>query len=527
MLNLLIKRIEIIDGTGEPSFVADVGVSDGRIVEIATNIEAEADRTIQGDGLFLAPGFIDPHMHSGLTLFGNQKAESSIRQGVTTEIIGNCGMSAAPVLGQAIGEIAFLKGGLDIDIQWGSMGEYLDHLGKSGVAVNVVPLVGHNTIRNSIMGLTADPPTPDQQMKMESLIAEAMEQGGRGLSTGLFYPPGYYANTEEVIGLAKVAARYGGIYATHIRSESDEVLSSAEEAIEIGLQAALPVEFSHVKICGYPYWEMIDELIAIIESEKAKDVNLVCDQYPYNASSTTLSSILPYWAQEGGSDFIAQRVSDKETRARLRKDWEKNQIEWDQRSGVRDWNGIQISDCPSRPEVIGLTVQEIASQENKDPFEVAMDLIALDAGQCGAIYFDQNEEIVQRLMGHPLVVIGSDSLGAAPYGVLGQTGAHPRAYGTFPRVLGRYVREEKVLTLENAIKKMTSMTAQQFNLVDRGVIREGAWADLVLFDPKTVADQATFSDPHQYPIGIHFVIVNGEVVIDNGEHTGNLPGVVL
>ena len=527
MLCLLIKNIEIIDGSGDASYVADVGVSGRRIVEIGKDIETEAARTIQGDGLILAPGFIDPHVHSGLTLFGNQKAESSIRQGVTTEVIGNCGMSAAPLLGQAIGEISFLKGGLDINVQWSSMGEYIDQLGQSGMAVNVVPLIGHNTIRSSVMGLSSDPPTPDQKTRMESLIEEALEQGGRGLSTGLFYPPGCYANTEEVIGLAKVASRYGGIYVSHIRSESDEVLNASKEAIEIGIHAGIPVIISHVKISGYQNWHLIDELVDLLESDQAKDVNLGCDQYPYFASSTTLSSILPLWAQVGGGKEVAQRMKDIEIRKRLRKDWDENQIDWDQRSGVRDWNDIQISECPSRPEVIGLTVEEIASKDNKDPVEVALDLISLDAAQCCTIYFDQNEEIVQRLMRHKLVVIGSDSLGAAPYGILGQSGTHPRTYGTFPRVLGRYVREKKNLTLENAIKKMTATTAKRYNLVSRGVIREGAWADLVLFDPKSVADQATFSEPHQYPIGIHFVIVNGEVVIDNGTHTGNLPGVVL
>ena len=527
MLDILIKKAEIINGTGEASYMADVGISGGRIVRIAKDIESEAEKTIQGSGMCLAPGFIDPHMHSDLTLFGNQRAESSIRQGVTTEINGNCGMSAAPLMEQAVSEIEFLSGGLDIDIQWHSMGEYLERLERSGMALNVVPLVGHNTLRGSVVGFEAVTPSPDQQTDMENLLAEALEQGGRGLSTGLFYPPGSNANTDEVVGLAKVAARFGGIYATHIRNESDEVLSAAEEAIEIGLRAGLPVQVSHVKISGHHNWEMIDELVDILESDKAKDVNLGCDQYPYHASSTTLFSILPYWAQSGGLEAISKRMKDKDTRVRLRKDWDENQIEWDNRSGVRDWNGIQISDCPSRPDVIGMTIEEIGAQDGLDPFDVAMDLIALDPGHIVAVYFDQQAEIVQRLIQHPLVAIGSDSLGAAPYGILGQSDPHPRGYGTFPRVLGKYVREDKALSLENAIKKMTSVTAERFGLVDRGVIKDGAWADLVLFDPTTVADQATFTDPHQYPIGIHYVIVGGEVVIENGEHTGELPGIVL
>ncbi|MBW2589574.1 MAG: D-aminoacylase [Deltaproteobacteria bacterium] len=526
MLDILILNANVISGTGEPSFEADIGIKDKKITLISKDTAVESVQIIQADGLYLAPGFIDPHMHSDLTLFGNQRAESSIHQGVTTEIIGNCGMSAAPLSEESLGEIEFLTGGLKIDFRWRGMGDYLEQLRKSGMAVNVVPLVGHSNVRAAVMGLGNNTPTPDLQKQMEFLLAEAMEQGGRGMSTGLFYPPGYYAKTEEVIGLAKVVARYGGIYASHIRNESDEVLSAAEEAIEIGLSAELPVQYSHVKISGHLYWDKINELMKILDSDKAKDVNLGCDQYPYHASSTTLSSILPYWAQVGGGKTVAELVSDTDGRKRLRKDWDENQDQCS-RSGVKDWSGIQIAECQSRPEVIGMSIEEIASQDNLDPFDAAMDLIALDDAQVVVVYFDQNEEIVQRLMQHTRVVIGSDSLGAAPYGILGQSGAHPRTYGTFPRVLSRYVREEKVLSLEEAIKKMTSQTAQQFSLEGRGVIREGAWADLVIFDANQVKDQATFSKPHQFPLGIQYVIVNGDIVITEGVHTGRLPGIVL
>lgn len=527
MLDLLITNANILSGTDEPSFVADIGIKEKKIQLIARDITQELTLTLQAEGLWVCPGFIDPHMHSDLTLFGNQRAESSIHQGVTTEIIGNCGMSGAPLSEENLGEIEFLTGGVKINFRWRGMGDYLAQLKKSGVAVNIVPLVGHSNLRSAVMGLGNVRPTPDQQQQMESLLAEAMEEGGRGLSTGLFYPPGYYAKTEEVINLAKVAARFNGIYASHIRNESDEVLSAAIEAIEIGLRAELPVQYSHIKIVGYQNWDMIDDLVGILDSEKAQDVNLGCDQYPYHASSTTLSSILPYWAQVGGGKTIAEFVNDKETRKRLRKDWDENRIEWDNRSGVKDWHGIQIADCQSRPDVIGLSIKEIASKDNLDPFEAALDLIALDDAQTIVVFFDQDEGIVRQLIKHPRVSIGSDSLGAAPRGVLGQSGAHPRTYGTFPRVLSRYVREKKVLSLEEGIKKMTSQTAQQFSLKGRGVIREGVWADLVVFDANQVKDQATFSKPHQFPLGIHYVIVNGDIVITEGVHTGKLPGIVL
>lgn len=527
MLDILILNANVISGTGEPSFEADIGIKDKKITLISKDTAVESAQIIQADGLYLAPGFIDPHMHSDLTLFGNQRAESSIHQGVTTEIIGNCGMSAAPLADAGLEDIEFLAGGLNINNRWRGMGDYLEQLVNSGTAVNVVPLVGHSNLRLAVNALKNESLKPELQQKMEYMLAEALEQGGRGLSTGLFYPPGCYSKTDEIIGLAKVVARHGGIYASHIRNESDGVLDAAEEAIEIALSADLPVQYSHVKICGHLYWDKINELMKILDSDKARDADLGCDQYPYHASSTTLSSILPYWAQAGGGKKVAKLAGDKESRKRLRQDWDENQIEWDSRSGVKNWGDIQIAECKSRPGVIGLSIEEIAAAGNLDPFDVAMDLIALDDAQVVVVYFDQNEEIVQRLMQHTRVAIGSDSLGAAPHGVLGQSGTHPRTYGTFPRVLGRYVREEKILSLEGAIKKMTSQTARRYKLKDRGVIKVGAWADLVVFDADKVSEQATFNNPHQFPLGIQYVIVNGELVVKNSTHTGKLPGIVL
>lgn len=527
MLDILIKNAQIIDGSGKHAFQADVGIKEKRIVEIARNIELEAEQSIQADNLCLSPGLIDPHMHSDLTLFENSKAESSIRQGVTTEVIGNCGISAAPLSPKTSNEVKFLAGGFDIATNWGSMGEYIERLEKSEIALNVVPMVGHNTIRSMVLGFDDVQPTPEQQLEMEQQIEIAMEQGARGFSAGLFYPPGCYANTDEVIDLARIAGKHGGIFACHVRSESDKVLAAVKEIIEIGKQAEIQVQLSHVKICGYRNWEMIDELIAVLESDKAREINLGCDQYPYTASSTTLFSILPYWAQMGGGEKIADQIKDSATRERLRKDWRENQIDWDQRSGVRDWSGILITDCPSRPEINGITVEEIATQSGNDPFKTALDLISLDNAQTVAVFHDQQEEILKKLMQLPYVVFGSDSLGSAPYGRLDQGSSHPRTYGTFPRVLGRYVREEKVLSLETAIKKMTSVTAKRYNLKDRGVIRKGAWADLMIFNPEIISDKATFADPHQFPIGIPYVIVNGEIVIKEGNHTGKLPGRIL
>ena len=482
---------------------------------------------IDATGLHLAPGFIDPHTHSDLTLLVNPQAESKIRQGVTTEVIGNCGGSPAPLLGAALEEARAEAKSLGLDVTWVSMAEYLERLRKPGIAVNVVPLVGHNTVRGAVLGFDDVQPTPGQQAEMERLVAQAMEQGARGLSTGLFYPPGFYARTEEVIGLARVAARRGGIYATHVRSETKRLFEAVTETIEIGKQAEIRMQISHVKLEGYRNWEGADRLLAMLEDARSLGVRVGCDQYPYTAGVSWLAYILPYWTQAGGARAVGERLSDPEVRARLRKDWEENRAEWEDRGGMRDWTDILITDCVPRPDVQGKNIAEIAVDEGKDPLETALDLIVVSEGQVECVCFGQLEDNVRILMRHPLVVVGSDGDALAPYGVLARSKPHPRYYGTFPRVLGRYVREEKVLSLEEAVKKMTSITAERFGLSDRGVVREGAWADLVLFDAQTVADRATYTDPHQYPEGIPTVVVNGVVVIDQCAHTGALPGQVL
>jgi N-acyl-D-amino-acid deacylase len=535
VLDILIKNGVVVDGTGKPAFKADVGIAAGRIAVVAEDIEQEAKRTIQAQGLHLAPGFIDPHTHSDLTLLANPRAESKIRQGVTTEVIGNCGGSPAPLLGAAVEEARAEAKSIGLDVTWASMAEYLERLRHPGTAVNVVPLVGHNTVRGAVLGLDDVQPMPEQQAEMERLVAQAMEQGARGLSTGLFYPPGFYARTEEVIGLARVAARCGGIYATHIRSETNRLFEAVAEAIEIGKQAEIQVQISHVKLEGYRNWEGADRLLTMLEDagsrgpalSAAEGVRVGCDQYPYTAGVSWLAYILPYWAQAGGARAVGERLSDPEVRARLRKDWEENRAEWEDRGGMGDWTDLLITDCDSRPDVQGKNIAEIAADEGKDPLETAFDLIVVSEGQVECVCFGQLEDNVRILMCHPLVVVGSDGDALAPYGVLARSKPHPRNYGTYPRVLGHYVREEKVLSLEEAVKKMTSVTAERFGLSDRGVIREGAWTDLVLFNAQTVADRATYTDPHQYAEGIPYVVVSGVVVIDQGQHTGALPGQVL
>jgi N-acyl-D-amino-acid deacylase len=527
MLDILIKNGVVVDGTGKPAFKADVGIAQGRIVVVAQGVEQAARRAIEAEDLHVAPGFIDPHTHSDLTLLADPRAESKIRQGVTTEVVGNCGFSPAPLSGAAVEEAQAEAKGIGVNVTWASMAGYLERLREPGVAVNVVPLVGHNTVRGAVLGYDDVQPTPEQQAEMERLVIEAMTQGARGLSTGLFYPPGFYARADEVIALARAAARYGDIYATHVRNEGEQLLEAVAEAIEIGERAEVQVEIAHLKLQGRPNWANGNRLLALLDDACARGVRVGCDQYPYAASATDLTTILPYWAQTGGAKSIADRLKDPHMRARLRKDWQENRVEWDNRSGVSGWSDIVVTDCDPRPDALGKSIAEIADVDRNDPLEAAFDLIVVSEGHVSCVWFDQLEDNVRTLMRSPLVVISSDGESLSPHGALGQRKPHPRSYGTFPRVLGRYVREEHVLTLEEAVKKMTSITAERFGLTDRGVVCEGAWADLVLFDARTVADRATFADPHQYPAGIPYVVVNGIVVIDGGQHTGALPGRVL
>jgi len=526
MYDILIRNATILDGTGKTGYQTDVGVKDGCVVFIG-KAEVQGEQVIDGDGLCLAPGFIDPHTHSDMTLVMEPRAESKIRQGVTTEVIGNCGSSPAPLLGASWEEAKSEAEIYGTEIDWHDIAGYIQHLNAAGVAVNVVPLVGHNTVRGSVLGFDDVQPTADQQAEMERLVEEAMQQGARGLSTGLYYPPGYYADTSEVIGLAHTAARHGGIYASHIRSESDALFPSVDEAIEIGRQSGVRVQISHLKLEGYHNFEGADRLLEKIERANHDGIPVGTDQYPYTASSTWLAAMLPNWAQAGGAKTVAKRLRDPQIRAQLRRDRQENRVDWENRGGVNTWDQVLVSEAQNRPEVVGKNLAEVASEQGKDALDALFDLIADCEGNASGVFFDQLEENVRMLMQYDRLVTGSDGAAMSPNGILGETVPHPRSYGTFPRVLGRYVRDYRVLKLEEAIRKMTSLPAEYFGLQGRGVVREGAWADLVLFDPMTVIDQATYTQPHQYPAGIPYVIVNGVIVIRNGQHTGALPGRVL
>ncbi|MCE5208796.1 MAG: D-aminoacylase [Chloroflexi bacterium] len=527
MYNVIIKNAKVFDGTGKAGFYADVAVKDCRIAAIGKDLEGETTQILDAAGLVLSPGFIDPHTHSDLPLMVDGLAQSKIRQGVTTEVVGNCGSSPAPLMGAVVKEIQAEAEPYGYKVDWTNFGSFLDKYRSQGVAQNVAALAGHNTIRACVLGYDDVQPTPGQQKAMEQLVADAMQQGAHGLSTGLYYPPGFYAKTEEVIGLARVVAQHGGIYASHIRSESDTLMESIREAIEIGRRSGAQVQISHLKLEGSHNFDGADRVLEMIEQANRDGIAVGTDQYPYDASSTWLGAILPNWAQAGGNEAVARRVKDPATRKLLVQDWKDHRLDWENRSGITNWDQILVVTAQGRPEVVGRNVQEIADQDGKDPLETLFDLIAISEGSASAVWFDQLEKNVQYLMKYPRLVTGSDGNALSTEGVLGSIICHPRSYGTFPRVLGHYVRELKLLTLEEAIRKMTSLTAAYFKLEGRGVIREGAWADIVLFDAEKVIDKATFTHPQQYPEGIPHVMVNGEWVIQNGEHTHALPGKVV
>jgi N-acyl-D-amino-acid deacylase len=548
--DVVIAGARVIDGTGAPAFAADVALAGGRIVCVAAGIAAASTRTagepdpaegprpavtvIDGRGLCLAPGFIDPHTHSDLTLLADPRAESRIRQGVTTEVVGNCGVSAAPLAGAAVAETEAEAAQFGVTVDWADTAGYLERLRRQGSAVNVVALAGHNTVRGCVLGYDDVQPTVAWQAAMERLAAAAAEQGARGLSSGLYYPPGAYARRAEVAGLARAAASavaartgFGGVYASHIRDEAAGVLAAVEEAIAIGEAAGVPVEVSHLKISGPANWPLCASLLGAVDDAGHRGVPVGFDQYPYTASGTWLIALLPYADQQGGAAAVARRLADPAVRARLHADRRDDRRGWDERSGVADSSAIVVGSCPGDEAASGRSLADLAAERGHDPLDVAFDLIVASEGQADATFHDQSEEVVRALMAHPAVAVGSDGWSVAPDGPLAAIPEHPRSYGTFPRVLGRYVRGLGVLSLEEAVRKMTSLTAARFGLPDRGVIREGAWADLVLFDPAAVADRATFQDATRFPDGIAGVLVNGQVVLRDGVRTAALPGQVL
>jgi N-acyl-D-amino-acid deacylase len=527
MLDLKIDGATVVDGTGRPGSRTDVGVRDETIAAVGDLSREPAGRTLNASGRVLAPGFIDMHSHSDWRLWGNRRAESKIRQGVTTEVVGNCGFSPAPTSAEYLDELRafalFVPTGMDFS--WRSVGEYLKAFDREGTALNVVQLVGHGTLRVAAMGFARRAPTAAELKTMQRLMTDAMNDGAWGLSTGLIYAPGSFATTDEIVTIARSAARYRGFYASHIRGEGATLLDAIREAIQVGREAQIPVQISHVKAAGRPHWGKVADALALIDAARAEGLDVMGDAYPYTASSTSLRTALPDWALEGGVSAMLERLKSAEMRERIRTDM--------QRPGghsIMDrmgWENVMIAWCPKRKDAEGKRVSQIAAARNLEPIDAVFELLRDAEGVASMILFQLDEADFRRVITHPAIMVGSDGSALATSGEMSVGKPHPRSYGTFPRVLGHYARDERLLSLPDAVHKMTGLPARRLGLRDRGEIRPGARADLVVFDPRRVADQATYEDPHRYPAGIEQVLVNGRFVIKDGAHTGSLPGRVL
>ncbi|HEV2426446.1 MAG TPA: D-aminoacylase [Terriglobia bacterium] len=531
--DLLITHAHILDGTGSPWFEGSVAVKDGTIAGIGRLPGATAKRVIDAAGLTVAPGFIDLHTHSDYTLLVDGTAQSKIRQGVTTEIIGEAA-SAGPILPLAAADFdngtapLTQKDGIKRD--WTTLGEYFARLDRQGISVNVASYVGSGQVRLDVMGNVNRAPTADESRQMEKLVDQAMRDGAIGVSSGLIYAPNMFAKPDELIALSRVAAHYGGLYATHIRGEGSNSVPAIEEAVSTGERAGLPVHIFHFKSNGRDNWGRMPRLIAAIQAARARGVDVTADQYPYLAGMTSLEQCLPPKFLEGTADDVVARLRDPKARTEIREDIAHGLPGWDNNE-VHDcggWHGVMLASCklPEDKKYEGRRMDEVARLMGKDPVDAFCDLLIAEHATPMAIYFSMSEADVELAMKQPWVGIGSDGAAVNPQmEFMGRP--HPRFYGTFPRVLGPYVREKHVLTLPDAVRKMTSLAASITGLTDRGLLRPGMAADIVIFDPATVKDRATFEDPAEYPVGIPYVIVNGTVVIDKGEHTGAKPGRVL
>jgi len=527
--DIVITNGHIIDGTGSPWYSGDIGIRDGKIAAIGNLSNTPRARTIDAAGKVVAPGFVDMLGQSELTILVDPRLPSKIYQGITTEITGE-GESAAPLNDAIIQADRSTYAHYQITPDWRTFREYFARLEKQGMGINLASYVGAARVRRMVLGDDDIQPNPEQLEQMKALVREGMRDGAVGLSTALEYAPAPYAKTEELIALAGEASKSGGIYATHMRNESDAVLSAIDEALRIGREAHIPVEIWHIKVAGKENWGRMPEVVAKINAARAEGIDVSANTYAYTAWFNTMSAFVPPWAHDGGDAKLIERLKDRAMRARIRKDMMSPSQGWD-----NEWQEIPgpesvlvgVVQNPKLLPLEGKTLADIAKIWNKDPMDALFDLLIEDNAFTEVALFGMSELDVALALQQPWVSIDNDSSGTSPEGILGQEHPHPRAYGTFPRILRKYVREEKKLTLEDAIRKFSALPAQRMRLTDRGVLKAGMWADMVVFDPATVCDLATFDNPNQLSQGMEYVLVNGAPVIDQGKMTGAKPGKVL
>jgi N-acyl-D-amino-acid deacylase len=523
--DLLVAGGTVFDGLGNPGKELDIAVKGQRIQLLKKGLEkSKAKRVIEVKGMAVAPGFIDAHDHTDIGLLANPKAESQVRQGVTTVVSGNCGSSPFPIPEPSLEEMKhYVKTEYNIDLDWLDISGFFKRLQERGIALNYSTLVGHGNIRGKIVGLDDVAPTGNQIKEMQQLVSENIKAGALGISTGLEYSPGSYAKTPELIALCQAAASSGGVYATHMRHEGEFLLEALDEAITISRESGISLQISHLKVANKVNWDKIDAALAKIETARKEGIRVLADRYPYIAGSTGLAYYFPPWSKQGTTKEFIKRLKDPALESKLRTHLKQREEK------LGSWDKVVISSVytDKNKKYEGKNILECSKEAGQEPYEFMRDLLIQEDARVSMIAFFASEDNLRRILAHPLVVVGADGAAVAPYGVLGKGKPHPRLYGSFSRMLGKYVREEKILSLPLAIQKMSSTTAHKFGIKERGQIREGYYADLVSFDPDKVIDKASWQNPHQYPEGILDVVVNGEVVIHSGEHSGKLPGSIL
>jgi len=516
-LDILIRGGTVYDGTGDMPIQADVGVRGDRIVAVG-RLDGGAPRIIDARGLAVAPGFINMLSWAPVSLIHDGRSQSDIRQGVTTEIFGE-GTSMGPLNEEMRRRDIAAQTDIKYEISWTTLAEYLLHLERRGVSPNVASFIGAATIRSHVLGLEDVQPTPAQLDAMRELVKREMEAGALGIGSALIYSPGIYARTEELIELCKVAARYRGKYISHLRSEGDKLLEAVDELVRISREAGLPAEIYHFKAVGPKNWDKMDQAIAAVEKARRDGLPITANMYLYDASSTGLSALIPSWAHSGGNSALYTRLEDPETRARVAR-------EMRARGPMSRTLLVSFRSDALRP-LIGKTLEEVARMRGTDEVETILDLVLQDRSRIGAVFFSISEDNVRKVLRLPWVSFGSDGASMAPEGVFLAASTHPRAYGNVARLLGKYVRDEKIVALTEAVRRLTSLPAANLGLEGRGLLKAGMFADVVVFDPATIADRATFERPHQYAVGTKHVLVNGVQVLRDGEHTGATPGRAL
>jgi N-acyl-D-amino-acid deacylase len=527
--DIIIKGGTVYDGTGGEGHVADVAIRGDRIAGVGDFAKASAKKAIDAHGLAVAPGFVNMLSWSNESLIQDGRSQSEIRQGVTTEIMGE-GDSMGPLNDRMKARIVREQTDIKFEIKWNTLAEYLRYLEKRGISCNVASFLGATTVREYVIGLEDKQPTPEQLDQMRELVRKEMEAGALGIGTSLIYPPAFYAKTEELIELCKVAAKYQGKYISHMRSEGNQLLEGLDEVIRISREAGIPAEVYHIKAAGEKNWPKEDQLLGRIEAAQKEGLKIRANMYTYTAAGTGLDACLPPWTEDGGYPALFKRLRDPATREKIAAEVRVDSNAWENlylAAGSPEKILLVGFKSEKLKPLTGKSLAEVAKMRGKDPIETIMDLLSEDESRIGTIYYVMSEENLKKELAKPWISFGSDEASQAPEGVFLKSNPHPRAYGNFARVLGKYTRDEKVITLPEAVRRLSALPATNLGLDHRGFIQDGMFADVVVFDPATIADRATFEKPHQYAVGMKHVFVNGVPVLKDGEHTGMKPGRAL